>query len=553
VRVLNITLAFVLTTPACAPHREDLPPGTIAVMEAEQTAAFVRNFNPLLEAGAVRWPTRRAMYEPLLIWNPLLASYVPWLAERWSWSEDRTRLRFVIRPGVRWSDGRPFSARDVAFTFDLLRRFPALDAKGLWPGLRAVTALDERQVEVQLLRPNAPLIEPIAQQAIVPEHVWKGVSDPVAFANERPVATGPFTEVSFFGGQAYEIARNPHYWQTGRPAVRALRFRAHPANEQAIMALLHGDLDWAGTFLPAIDRVYRGRDPQHNHYWFPLLDSTVFLYANTARPPFDDVRVRKAISMGIDRGRIADIPMHGYTRPADGTGLSDAYARYRDPAAVAAGTWVKFDPGAAGGLLDQAGFNRRDSSGRRLDAGGRPLAFTLEAPAGFSDWIAAAQIAARSLRQLGVELTIRTAEYNAWFDRLQRGDFQLSMAWSDLWTTPHGFYRPLLSRRLVQPLGVAAAENWHRFGLPEADALFDAVEATVDPAEERRLVNRLQHLFVTHAPAIPLFPGPLWGEFSTRRATGFPDQQNPYAPLSPNIDGPQPLLVLTRLEPVRGP
>jgi peptide/nickel transport system substrate-binding protein len=401
-------------------------------------------------------------------------------------------------------------------------------------------------VEVRLLRPNAPLIEQIAQQPIVPEHVWKDIADPVAFANERPVATGPFTEVMFFGGQAYQIGRNPHYWQPGRPALSALRFRAHPANEQAILALLHGELDWAGTFLPAIDRVFRRRDPQHHHYWFPLLDSTVFLYANTARPPFDDVRVRKAISMGIDRRRIADIPMHGYTRPADATGLSDAYAAYRDPAAVAAGTWVAFDPEGAGRLLDQAGFRSRG-------AAGRPLSFTLEVPAGFSDWIAAAQIAARSLKQVGITLTIRTAEYNAWFERLQRGDFQLSMAWSDLWTTPYGFYRPLLSQRVVKPLGVAAAENWHRFGLAEADTLFDALEAAVDPIEERRHMTALQHLFVAHAPAIPLFPSPLWGEFNTRRATGFPDAQNPYAPLSPNIHGPQPLLVLTRLSSASRP
>ena len=72
------------------------------------------------------------------------------------------------------------------------------------------------------------------------------------------MATGPFTEVDFFGSQAYEVGRNPHYWQPGKPAVQALRFRAYPANEQAILALLNDELDWAGTFLPAIDRVFDG-------------------------------------------------------------------------------------------------------------------------------------------------------------------------------------------------------------------------------------------------------------------------------------------------------
>jgi peptide/nickel transport system substrate-binding protein len=485
----------------------------------------------------------------MLVWNPMLGDYVPWLALGYTWNEDRTRLRFPLRRGVTWSDGAPFSAHDVVFTFQLLHKFPALDGRALWQRLRAVEAPDPHTVEVVFNRPHVPSLEEVAQQQIVPQHRWREVSDPVTFANETPVATGPFTEVVFFGAQAYEIGRNPRYWQPGRPAVQALRFRAYPGNEQAILALLNDELDWAGTFLPAIDRVYDGRDRQHHHHWFPLMDATVFLYANTTRAPLDDVRVRKALSMGIDRARIAEIAMHGYTRPADATGLSDAYARYRDPAAVAAGTWVNHDPAAAGRLLDQAGFGARDGNGLRRSARGQPLVFTLDIPAGFSDWIAAGQIAARSLRAVGVEVRLRTVEYSAWFERLQKGDFELSMCWSDLLTTPYGLYRTLMSTKTVRPLGEAAAENWHRFGLSAADALLAALESTADRDQERQLMAGLQALFVQHAPAIPLFPGPLWGQFSTRRVTGFPDARAPYAPLSPYIDGPQPLLVLTRLGP----
>jgi peptide/nickel transport system substrate-binding protein len=382
----------------------------------------------------------------------------------------------------------------------------------------------------------------------VPEHLWRSIEDPVAYANEKPVATGPFTEINFFAPQVYEIGRNPNYWQSGVPALRALRFRAYAANEQVILALLHGELDWAGSFIPAIERVYRARNPRHHHYWFPLLDSTVFLYANTRRPPFDDVRVRKALSMAIDRKQMAEIALHGYTRPADATGLSDAYKRYRDPAAVKAGTWVDHDPAAAARLLDQAGL-RRGPDGRRRLPDGRVFSPVLQVQAGFSDWIAAAQIAARGLRAAGVEVVSRTMEESAWFTRLTSGDFDLSVGWSDLVTTPYSFYRSLMSTATVEPLGEQAAANWHRFGLPEADELLRELEATVEPAREQELVAGLQRLFVQHAPAIPLFPGTLWGEFNTERARGFPDESAPYAPLAPYIDGPQTLLVLTRLVP----
>jgi peptide/nickel transport system substrate-binding protein len=519
----------------------------MAVMETEQTASFVRNFNPLLEGGADRWPTLRAMYEPLAIHNPATGEWVPWLAERFELSPDGLRLRFFLRPGVKWSDGRAFTARDVEFTFALMKAWKPLDARGLWARLSDVQALDAATVEVVLARPAAPAFEEIAQQAIVPEHVWKDVPDPVHFANERPVATGPFTEVRFFGAQGYEVARNPHYWQTGRPAVEALRFRAFPSNESALLALLNDEVDWAGMFVPAIERVYVARDPAHHHYWHPLLDATVFLYANAARPPFDDERARKALSMAIDRARIVKVAMNGHTRPADATGLSDAYARYRD-STLAAAPWVNHDPEAAGQLFDELGWRRGGDGVRRRD--GRVLAVTMEVPTGFSDWIAAAQIMARDWRRLGLQVTVRASEYPAWFERLETGAFELSMCWSDLNTTPYGFYRSLMSTTTVKPLGDGSSENWHRVGLPAAEPLFAALEATVDRADERRNVVALEALFAAHAPAIPLFPGPLWGEFNSRRIAGFPSEQDPYAPLSPNIDGPQPLLVLTRLSPV---
>ena len=228
--------------------------------------------------------------------------------------------------------------------------------------------------------------------------------------------------------------------------------------------------------------------------------------------------------MGIDRARIAQVAMHGYTRPADATGLSDAYARYRDPAAVAAGHWVQHDPAAAARLLDLAGWRVRpgDETGRRFDAQGRALSLELELPAGFSDWIAAGQIAVRGLRRLGVDVRLRAIEYQAWFERLQRGDFELSMAWSDLSSTPHGLYRAMMSNATVRPLGEAAAENWHRFGLPEADQLLQQLEATVDREEEWRLTSALQHLFVQHAPGHPAVPRPAVGRVQRRPLPGFP-------------------------------
>jgi peptide/nickel transport system substrate-binding protein len=103
----------------------------------------------------------------------------------------------------------------------------------------------------------------------------------------------------------------------------------------------------------------------------------------------------------------------------------------------------------------------------------------------------------------------------------------------------------MMSSETVRPLGELAPENWHRFSDPRADPLLRRLEAGDDPAAE----HALHALYAENAPAIPLFPGPLWGEYSSARFTGFPDEDDPYAPLSPNL-APQSLLVLTRLEAV---
>jgi peptide/nickel transport system substrate-binding protein len=379
-----------------------------------------------------------------------------------------------------------------------------------------------------------PGLYTIGQQPIVPEHIWSGVADPVSFANEHPVATGPFTEVSAFSPQAYQVDRNPHYWIEGRPRVRAIRFLALPANDQGNLALMRGDVDWGSDFMPAIERIYIGRDPAHRHYWFPAVDSTVLLYANTTRAPFGDARVRKAISMAIDRARVVKIAMFDYVRPADATGLNDAWWRWHSEAAVARGDWTRFDPEAAQFLLDETGVHS--------------LRVVIDVPAAYSDWIRAAQVIARGLRRVGIDATFQTWDYNTWYEKVQKGDFQMAIGWSDNGPTPYGFYRALMSTETVRPIGTAAAENWQRFGLPAADERLRALERTSDPDTERRLYDELQTLFVEHAPAIPLFPGPLWAEFSTQRFVGFPDRSNPYAPPSPN-PYPQTLLVLTEIRP----
>jgi peptide/nickel transport system substrate-binding protein len=293
------TTAQPTTPPTAAPTKAPI----YLTVNTEQQSTWVRNFNPFSPDARAQAST--IIYEPLMIYNKATAQLVPWLATGYTWSENDSVLTFKIRTGVKWSDGQPFTAKDVIFTFTLLKNNSALlnnIGSILTDNLSGWTAPDDSTVVFKFSAVHTPALYLLANQIIVPEHIWKDIADPTTFTNENPVGTGPFTQVTRFEEQIYIIEKNPYYWQPGKPTFQGLRFPALPGNDQANMALVNGDLDWAGNFVPDANTTYVAKNPQDYHYYFAQGDS-VLLYVNPAVKPFDNPDVRKAVSMGIDRSK----------------------------------------------------------------------------------------------------------------------------------------------------------------------------------------------------------------------------------------------------------
>lgn len=535
----------------------------------EQASTWTRNFNPLLPgSSSCRWLTQNGIYEPMFIFNTIKSEIVPWLAESWSFNKENTVLTFKTRSGVKWSDGTPFTAKDVAFTFNLFKKFPALPGNGarsVIDYLPSIEATDDNTVVFSFGKPVAaagdgtPAASPAAAQPepytvglydiggqnIVPEHIWKDIADPVTYTNENPVGTGPFTNVARFESQIWELHKNPNYWQEGKPYIDGIRIPAYNGNDAANLATINGENDWAGNFIPDIQKTFIDKDPAHFNYWFPATGATVHLYLNTTVAPFDNADVRKAISMAINRDQIVAVAMYDYTHPSDSTGLSDAFDSWKIDAAKKA-DWVSLNKDKANQLLDAAGL-KKDGDVRKTPDG-KPMEYELNVVSGWSDWVQSVDIISKNLAEIGIKATVKPYEQATWQTNVQNGKFTMSIGWSSQGATIFNFYRGVMSSNTWRPIGESASENWHRFKSPEADALLDQFAATSDEAKQKEIAGKLQQFYADNAPAIPLFPGPQWGEFNTMRFTGFPNEKDPYTLLSTYAN--ERLILLTTIKPV---
>ncbi len=541
-------VAAVATTASSA-MAQDGDSSNLVTISQEQQATWIKNFNPLLAEANSRWPTQAGIYEPMAIYSTPQGVLNPWLADTWSFSDDLLTLTFTMHPGINWSDGTPLTAQDVKFTFDTLIANEGLSGTGairtVLPRLASIEAPDDATVVFTFKEVFTLNLYDIAEQMIVPKHIWETVEDPVTFLNEEPVGSGPFTNVGRFDAQYWELLKNESYWQEGKPLIGGFRFPSYPTNDSANLANLNGENDWFANFIPDIENTFVSEDPENNHYWFPSYGATVHLWLNTTVAPFDKVEVRKAISQAIDRDQIVTVAMYDYTHPADSSGLSDAFPAFKTEDASTQGEWVKLNVDAANAALDAAGLTK---DGDTRSADGEKMEYELLVVTGWSDWVASCEIMAANLAEVGIKVTVTPLDYNAWYDKVSKGEFDMSIGWSDGGATPYSFYLGCMSTATVRPIGTLSPQNWQRFGSEEADALLDQMAATSDEAEQKTIVAQLQEIYNQNAPGVPLFPGPQWGEYVTLRFDGFPNADNPYAILS-TYDNPERLTVMTTIGP----
>jgi peptide/nickel transport system substrate-binding protein len=454
-------------------------------------------------------------------------SVTPWLATSWAWSKGNTTLTFTIRKGVTWSDGQPFSAKDVVFTFDLLKKYPALDLNSDWSVLSSVLPVGTDQVAFNFKAAAASYFYYIADQTpIIPEHIWSAIKNPTTFLDPHPVGTGGYT-MSACNGADIRYTKNDHYWQPGLPKIETVNLPSYLSNNSANQDLRSGVDQWGSQFIPNINKFYISANPTNYHYWFAPVYN-VNIWPNLT-DPLITTAVREAIAYGINRSVVGKIGEYGEQPGSNQTGIvTPTFSSWYDSSLAAQyGNAYAYDPAKAISVLEAAGY-RKGSNGI-FARDGKPLSFTIVNNAPYSDWVSAVNVIQSELKAVGIQLTPDNLSGSTYSTDLSDGKFEFAYSWDTGGPTPYYEMRAVLYSANTAPVGSAAASNYERYSNKATDTLIEDYAATTNPAVQHTVIDQLENVMLTQLPVIPVTEAVDWYQYDTQNIGGWVTQANPYA------------------------
>lgn len=515
VSVLPVIALAGFASAATTAKTKSLPPLVIAT-----GGSSVDNFNPLTGGNL---STQGLLYESLFAYNDFTGGVTPLLGTSYQWSQGNKVLTVQLRKHVQWSNGSPFTSADVVYTFDLMKKYPALDSFGIWPVLKSVQAIGDYTVQFTFVKPNVPYATYILGDVYpVPESVWSHLKTlPYKYQNEQPVTDGPYM-VKSFTPQSYSYKVNPKYWGPA-PAAPVVEFPLdNGGTEETTIAMEKGNIDWADWFVPNIQKVWIAKDPKQRGYWYPTF-APMSLIPDLKNPVLKNVVVRKAISLALNRPEIASLSENGYARTSYPTGLSPQnFTTWLDPSLPASDKAFTYNPKQAKQMLLKAGY-KMGSDGYLESPQGKPLpALEIASVSGFSDWEEAATLVATELKAIGLDAYVQDLAFGTFYSYMASGKVALSTwGFSGDGPSPYYFYDAYLT-----PSGGSDFEGWHN---KQTNALLAQYQQTTDKATQKHDMYQLEKIFAQNLPIIPVYGQPDWNDYDTQRYTGWPTSKNPYA------------------------
>jgi peptide/nickel transport system substrate-binding protein len=492
----------------------------------EYGVAWNCHFNPY--SGSDQFASFGPIYEELVFIDSLKSgATTPWLATAWAWSNSNKTLTFTIRNGVKWSDGVAFSAKDVVYSFNLLKKNPGLDLNGDWTVLNSVSAKGSDQVVFQFNKAAVPYFYYIADQTpIVPEHIWSKVKDPVTYLDSNPIGTGAYT-LNTCSVANIQYKKNSNYWQPGLPKIETVNFPSYLSNNAANADLASGVDQWGSQYVPNIKSYYLSKNKDY-HIWFEPVYN-VNMYINLKNPILSNLAVRQAMAYAIDRSAVSKIGESGYEPASNQSGIvKPTYSSWYDKSQASQyGNAYSYNPAKAIKILKAAGY-KKNSSGI-FAKNGKALSFTIISNGGYSDWVASVNVIETDLKAVGISLTADNLSDTTWLADLYTGSYQLAYSWDSGGPTPYYELRSILYSGNSAPIGKSAAGDWERYDSAATNALFSKYASTTSAAVQHTVVDELQKVMLADVPVIPVTEAVDWYQYDTQSIGGWVTPSDPYA------------------------
>jgi peptide/nickel transport system substrate-binding protein len=501
-------------------------------MESSPETSITDNFNPFAGSSSIYGMGATGLvYEPLYqfdLANPAQAPY-PWLATNYAWSNSGKTITFTIRQGVKWNNGTPFTAADVAFTFKYVTTHASgaddVNLGGTSP--TSITQPTSDTVALTYATPQYMNLENIAGQAIIPKSVWSSISDPATYVDTTPVGTGPYT-LSNYTNEGFTMGANPSYWGGSVP-VKKVYFPVYTTNSSAQNALFGGQIDWTGNYIPNLQTDFINKSPSTN-YAYEGADSSNALYPNLSQWPTNQLPVRKAIDQALDRQAIDTQGESGLEVPVlNASGITQpAFSAWLAPSLKSDNLSPTGSPSQAAATLAAAGY-KKDSAGFYA-LNGKEVDVSITTPGSYSDYANDVSLAVSELNAAGIKATFDNATVDQYDADAANGDFSLLLRWGSGGISPFNLYNGWLNPSLIG----TGNGNYEKLNDPTITADLNKLNGDETIAEQTTDLAPIEEYVATQLPVIPTTVSAEWCEYSSSHYTGWPTQSNPYESCQPS-------------------
>jgi len=484
--------------------------------------------------GGAATGTVGILYETLLRFDPIKDVYIPWLAQSASFVGNHYVIN--VRPGVKWTDGKPFTASDVAFNINLARFNTSpwnnlyLNVQRVVPSGNTVTVTFKstpNYVQWQNAMYNMPMVSPAQARPLITD-----AAKLTTYSPTNPIGTGPYKldQAGWDPTTRVVYVKNTNWWAAKlgvapSPKPKYIIDLVNTSNTNSLSAVLSGVEDLNNNYLPGVQQlVQQGKVLTYfKKAPYMLSANTAWLEPNTTRVPLNDPVFRKALATAINVKKIVNEDYGNVVLPASPSGLLPTWNKYIDKSAVKQYGFT-FSTSKAVTMLQNAGY-KKDSSGYFMNKDGSRIDLEISVPQGWSDWEAARDMIISAAKDAGIRVTAKVKDYNTWrderntvnFDLVVDNNYQIS---DNPWTYWNGIYHlPILTTGTGQ-----TNFNFERYTNPSAWALVQKLDSTplTNTAAIKEINSKLQTILMQQMPMIPLWYNGQWAQFVSKYWTNWP-------------------------------